>query len=77
MKEENSMAKTEKVIKTYTVDNMPNAIANHVRVAASDVIVAPLDIFENIIKVLVAKNLPYQTYTRKNDIIIAILMKGV
>ena len=76
-KEEQNMAKTQNVIRQFNADNVPNAIANHVKVVASDILVVPTNLFENIIKVLVAKNLPYQIYTRKNDIIIAILLKGV
>ena len=68
--------KTQNAIRQYSADNAPKAIMNHVKVVASFVLVVPTNIFENVIKVLVAKNVLYQTYTRRNDFVIAILMKG-
>ncbi len=72
------MANTQnaKTIRQFTADNVPTGVAKIVKVVASYVLVVPNNYFEIVIKALVAKNTLYQTYTRKNDIVIAILMKG-
>ena len=70
------MAKKVTQIEQFTADNVPNRIANHVKVVASYVLVVPIEYFETVIAALVNKNQQYQAYTRKNDVIIAILMKG-
>ena len=72
-----TMPVNKNAICQYTGDNAPAAVMNHVKVIAAYVLVVPNNIFETVIKVLVAKNLQYQTYTRSNDIVIAVLLKGV
>lgn len=71
-----TMQVDKNAIRQYAADNAPNAIMKTVKVVASYVLVVPANVFENVIKVLVAKNVPYQTYPRSNDFVIAILMKG-